>query len=99
MRYVVHAYDHTDADALSRRMAARPDHLAGTLVLREAGQYILGGALLDADGQMIGSMMLLDFETLADLAAWRATEPYIQRGVWARIEINPFRQAHTEQHG
>ena len=96
MTYVVHAYDYTDPDALGRRMAARPDHLAGTLTLREAGQYILGGALLDADGQMIGSLMVLDFETEADLLAWQAAEPYIQRGVWEKIDIKLFRQANVQ---
>ena len=96
MTYVVYAYDHTDPEALSRRMAARPDHLAGAQQLREAGQYILGGAMLNPDGQMIGSMMLLDFETEADLEAWQAREPYIQGGVWEKIDIKPFRQTHAQ---
>lgn len=95
MLYVIHAYDHTDPEALSRRMAARPDHLAGTQILRQAGQYVLGGALLNEEGQMIGSMMLLDFETEADLLAWQAVEPYILRGVWGKIDIKPFRQANV----
>ncbi len=96
MTYVIHAYDHTDPDAFSRRMAVRPDHLAGAQALRQAGQYILGGALLNADGQMIGSMMLLDFETEADLLAWQAVEPYIQGGVWEIIDIKLFRQANVQ---
>ncbi len=96
MTYVVHAYDHTDSEAMTRRMTVRPDHLAGAQALREAGQYILGGALLDADGQMIGSLMVLDFETEADLEAWQAIEPYVQRGVWATVDIKPFRQANVQ---
>ena len=93
MTYVIHAYDYTDPEAINRRMAARPDHLAGAQILREAGQYILGGAMLNPDGQMIGSVMVLDFETETDLMAWQAREPYIQRGVWETIDIKPFRQA------
>lgn len=96
MNYVVYACDHTDPEALNRRMAARTDHLAGVQLLREAGQYILGGAMLNPDGQMIGSMMLLDFETESDLLAWQAGEPYIQRGVWETIDIKPFRQANVQ---
>ncbi len=95
MLYVVHAYDHTDVDALSRRMAVRPDHLDGVRTMKEFGQFILGGALLDPDGKMIGSMMLLDFATEADLNAWQANEPYIQRGIWDKIDIKPFRQANV----
>ncbi|MBO0936569.1 hypothetical protein J2I47_08445 [Fibrella sp. HMF5335] len=93
MQYLVHAYDHTDADALSRRMAVRADHLAGAARLKAGGQFILGGALLSPDGQMIGSVMLLDFETEAQLRDWQANEPYIQRGVWDKIDIKPFREA------
>lgn len=93
MQYLVHAYDHTDPDALSRRMAVRADHLAGAARLKAGGQFILGGALLNPEGQMIGSMMLLDFETEEQLQAWQAHEPYIQHGVWDKIDIKPFRQA------
>ncbi len=93
MQYLVHAYDHTDPDALSRRMAVRADHLAGAARLKAGGQFIIGGALLSPDGQMIGSMMLLDFETKEQLQAWQAHEPYIQHGVWKKIDIKPFRQA------
>ena len=71
MQYLVHAYDYTDPDALSRRMAVRADHLAGAARLKAGGQFILGGALLSPEGQMIGSMMLFDFETEEQLQAWQ----------------------------
>ncbi|MBO0934055.1 YciI family protein [Fibrella aquatilis] len=93
MQYLVHAYDHTDSDALSRRMAVRADHLAGAARLKAGGQLILAGALLNTDNQMIGSMMLFNFETDEQLRNWQANEPYIQRGVWDKIDIKPFREA------
>ena len=93
MQYLVHAYDHTDPDALSRRMAVRADHLAGAARLKAGGQLILAGALLSPEGQMIGSMMLVNFETDEQLREWQAAEPYIQRGVWEKITIHPFREA------
>ena len=93
MLYVVHAYDGTDPDALDRRMAARPDHFAGARRLKAEGHFILGGALLDPDGRMMGSMMVLDFADETELQAWLAWEPYVQQNVWERIVIKPFRQA------
>ena len=93
MQYVVHAYDHTDADALDRRMAVRPAHIAYVHHLKAAGQFILGGALLDPDGRMIGSMLLLNMDTEEQLTAYLNTDPYIVQGIWEKIDVKPFRQA------
>ena len=93
MHYVIHAYDHTDADALDRRMAVRPAHLDYVRELKANGQFVLGGALLDPDGQMIGSMLLLDLQTDEQLAHYLNTDPYIVQGVWDKIDVKPFRQA------
>lgn len=93
MQYVVHAYDFTDEHGLARRMAVRGEHLAGARALKANGQFVLGGALLDPEGRMIGSMMLVDFATEADLHAWLAVEPYITELVWERVDIKPFRLA------
>ncbi len=93
MHYVIHAYDHTDADALDRRMAVRPAHLDYVRELKANGQFVLGGALLDPDGQMIGSMLLLNLETDEQLTNYLNTDPYIVQGVWDKIDVKPFRQA------
>lgn len=92
-QYLIHAYDGTDAQALERRMAARPLHFQGAKALKEAGQFIIGGAILNDAGQMIGSVMILEFESQAEFDHWYATEPYINQGVWQRIEVKPFRVA------
>ncbi|MGV3559317.1 YciI family protein [Larkinella arboricola] len=93
MQYVLHAYDYTDEQALNRRLAVRTQHLDGARQLKTAGHFILGGALLDAAGKMIGSMMLLDFDSEEQLNNWLQTEVYITGKVWERIDIKPFRQA------
>ncbi len=91
MKYIIHAYDHTDA--LNRRMAVRSDHIAYVGKLKEVGQFILGGALLDPDGNMIGSMLILELETEAQLQDYLKTDPYIVQGVWDKVDVKPFRQA------
>lgn len=93
MLYVVHAYDGTDPDAPARRMAVRSDHFNGARRLKAEGRFVLGGALLNPDGHMIGSMMLLDFADETELQTWLAWEPYVQHKVWKQIDIKPFRQA------
>jgi hypothetical protein len=93
VRFVLHAYDYTDAEALSRRLAVRPAHFEGVRALKAAGHFLLGGALLSPDGQMIGSMMLLDFPDEDALNAYLATEPYLIGNVWERVDVKPFQQA------
>ena len=93
MQYVVHAYDHTDADAYDRRMAVRPAHFDTVRDLKAKGQFIIGGALLDPDGKMIGSMLVVEFETEEALQQWLQHEPYLIGNVWDKVDIKPFRKA------
>jgi uncharacterized protein YciI len=95
MQYVVYAYDYTDADALDRRMAVRPAHLDYVRQLKADGRFLLGGALLNDAGEMIGSMLVLDMESEAQLAKYLQTDPYIIEGVWDKnkLTVKPFRPA------
>lgn len=92
-QWVIHAWDSTEDDALTHRLEVRPFHLEGARKLKENGNFVLGGAMLDNDGKMIGSTMIVQFETIEDRDEWIAKEPYIQQGVWQRWEIFPFRVA------
>ncbi|MFN3848665.1 MAG: YciI family protein [Spirosomataceae bacterium] len=94
-QYVIIAHDGTDENALERRMNIRPFHLDGAKKLKENGNFVVGGAMLDDNGKMIGSVMIVQFETEADLRQWEATEPYIVDGVWVKYEIKPFRVANV----
>jgi uncharacterized protein len=93
MQFLVIARDGTDEGALARRQKTRPTHLESIGPLVEAGNVLVGGAILDAAGDMIGSMLLLDFPGREDLDAWLARDPYVTAGVWQEIEIHPFRTA------
>ncbi len=93
MQYVLHAYDFTDETAPQRRQDVRPAHLEKARQLKENGNFVLGGALLSPSGQMIGSMMIVDFEQESDLDKWLATDPYVTGRVWEKIDVKPFRQA------
>ncbi len=93
MQFIIEALDHTDADALNRRMAVREQHLAGAAALRRSDNYILGGAKLDKDDKMIGSTMVLKFENEADFQAYFDQEPYVVNNVWGKINVYKFRVA------
>lgn len=93
MQYVIHAYDPTDEGALDRRMAVRPAHLDYVRDLKAKGQFLLGGALLNPDGQMIGSMLMLDMETDEQLQEYLRSDPYIVHGIWENVDVKPFRRA------
>ena len=54
---------------------------------------LVGGAILDEAGDMIGSMPLVDFPGRDDLDAWLTRDPYVTDGVWQQIEVHPFRTA------
>ena len=93
MQFLVIARDGTDAEALNRRMAARPAHFENARRMKACGQLITGGAMLDAEGRMIGSMLLAEFPDQAALEAAIAADPYVEGQVWQDIEIKPFRVA------
>jgi uncharacterized protein YciI len=93
MQFLVIARDGIDPDAPARRAAARPQHLAHIQPLVEAGTVIIGGALLDDAGAMIGSSLICEAADRAAAEALVAADPYRRAGVWQDITILPFRVA------
>lgn len=93
MQFVVIARDGSDEKALERRMKAREAHLANVAKLKEPEKMLMGGAMLDDSGKMIGSVMVFDFPDRAGLDAWLKSDPYSTGGVWKSMEVNSFRVA------
>ncbi|MDN5287854.1 MAG: hypothetical protein JWR38_4128 [Mucilaginibacter sp.] len=92
-QYLVTGYDYTDAGALQRRMNVRPHHLDNLKALKESGNYIVGGAVLNDEGNMIGSVMIMQFETEEELEAWKKNDPYITQKIWESVDIKPYKVA------
>lgn len=93
MQFVVIAYDGEDAQAQDRRSKARPAHIQGAVRMKENGSMLTGGAMLDDHGNMIGSVLVVDFPTRTELDQWLASDPYVTGDVWRRVEVRPFRVA------
>jgi uncharacterized protein YciI len=76
-------------NALAQRVAGREAHLAHLAAQGEAIR--LAGPFLDADGNMCGSMIVLDAPDLAAAQAVAAADPFATGGVFERVEVRPFR--------
>ena len=86
MQFIITAYD--GENALERRMAARSRHLEG---VKELGKHILcAGGLLDEEGKMKGSVLVVDFEDREELNAYLNKEPYILENVWEKVVVEPM---------
>ena len=83
MQYVIRAYD--GDGKLDKRMEVRPRHLEGMERVKE--HTICAGGLLDEEGKMKGSLLVMDFQNREELDEYLAHEPYVQEQVWETIEI------------
>lgn len=86
MQFLIIAYD--GEGQLNKRLEVRPRHLEG--MQRLSDHIISAGGLLDEDGKMKGSALILDFESRAELDEYLANEPYAVEKVWERIEVEPI---------
>ncbi len=75
--------------ALDARMAARADHLAYVGGFGE--QVKVAGPFLSDDGDMMGSLLIMEFTDKAAAESFVAGDPYGKAGVFASVEVVAFR--------
>lgn len=83
MQFIIKAYD--GVGMLDKRMEVRPRHLEGIERIRK--HVICAGGLLDDDGKMKGSVLIMEYENREQLDEYLANEPYVQEQVWEKIEV------------
>lgn len=76
-------------NSLELRMATREAHLAYVGGFRD--QLRLGGPMLGESGDMAGSIIFLEMDTLAQAQAFAAEDPYNKAGLFERVDITAFR--------
>ena len=92
MHFVVTAFDGADSGAGARRSGAREGHLAGAEKMHRDGRLLYAAALLDDEGGMTGSIMIVDFPSKEALEReWLDDEPYVKGNVWKEIDVRPCR--------
>jgi uncharacterized protein YciI len=86
-------------DALPRRTAARPAHLARLEALKSQGRLVLAGPFPAIDSPdpgpagFAGSLIVGEFASLAEAERWAAEDPYVAAEVYATVTVRPFRKA------
>jgi hypothetical protein len=96
MQFLLLAYDGTDPQAPQRRLRVREEHFKKIGLLKMKSEFLFGGAILDENNEMIGSMIVYDVPDRQSMDKILKDEPYITNGVWKKIEIKPFRLAKFE---
>jgi len=85
--FALHCVD--KPNALDLRMATREAHLAYVGGFRD--QLRLGGPMLDANGDMAGSLIIIETDDLAAAEAFSAADPYKLAGLFERVTISAFK--------
>lgn len=83
MQFIITAYD--GENMLDKRLAVRSRHLEN--LSRVNGKVVCAGGLLDGDGKMKGSVLIMDFESRAELDKYLDSEPYILEHVWDKVNV------------
>ena len=97
MQFVITAYD--GAGMLAKRMEVRPLHLEGMERLKE--HLIAAGGLLDDEGKLKGSVLIMEFQNREEVDEYLADEIYVKEHVWEKITVERMNvvYAHVERVG
>ncbi|NDR57622.1 YciI family protein [Aliiruegeria sabulilitoris] len=75
------------ADALDTRLKNRAAHVEH---LKSGGLVAQAGPLLNANGEMCGSLVIFDVESVAQVQEWAAADPYAKADLFESVEIIPW---------
>jgi uncharacterized protein YciI len=76
-------------DSLQIRLDNRDAHLA---YIAETGVVEMAGPLLDLDGQMCGSMIIMNVDSVAAAQTWAANDPYEKAGLFKHVRIQEWKK-------
>lgn len=84
-------------NSLPLRKGARADHLARLNQLKDQGRLLLAGPHPAVDSEdpgeagFSGSLVVAEFPSLEEAKAWAETDPYVTAGVYASVQVKPFK--------
>lgn len=85
-------------NSLEKRLSVRPAHLQRLQTLKHEGRLLLAGPHPAIDSSdpgpagFSGSLVVAEFTSLEAAQAWADSDPYIAAGVYARVNVKPFRK-------
>ena len=85
MRFALMCKDKTGH--LEVRKANREAHLT---YIKETGVVEMAGPLLDADGAMVGSLIVLECDDLTAAQSWADADPYAKAGLFDQVTVSAW---------
>ncbi len=85
-------------NSLPLRLPVREQHLARVRELVAEGRLIIAGPHPAIDSEepgeagFTGSLIVAEFDSLAAAQSWADADPYVAAGVYAEVEVKPFKQ-------
>lgn len=85
-------------NSLEKRLAARPDHLARLIALKDEGRLLVAGPHPAIDSEdpgpagFTGSLVIAEFASLVDAQAWADADPYIAAEVYDKVVVKPYKK-------
>ena len=91
MLYVVYCQDDP---AVSKQIRSEHKEAHLTYLEKHKGLIVLGGAMLDEDGETrLGSTLILNVKNRAEAEAFSGNEPFRRAGLYASVRITRMRRA------
>ncbi|PVU96344.1 hypothetical protein BB561_001236 [Smittium simulii] len=81
-QYLVKVRDFKDAECINRRLAVRPAHFVGAKEFKEKNVLVNGGAIINGEGAMCGSFLLLNLESPDKVMELIKNDVYSTSKVW-----------------
>ena len=85
-------------DSLNKRLETRADHVARLQILQNEGRLLLAGPFPAIDSSdpgpagFTGSLIVAEFDSLSCAQTWANSDPYLAAGVYASVNVKPFRK-------
>ena len=88
MRFAIITKDKDDA--IQTRLNTRPDHIA---YLQDTGVVEMAGPFLNEDGQMHGSLIIIDVADYDAARHWAENDPYAKADLFEKVRIEAWNKA------
>ncbi len=85
-------------NSLELRMKTRPAHIERLKKLNEEERVLLVGPHPAIDSEdpgkagFTGSLIVAQFDSLADAQTWADADPYLKAGVYQKVTVKPFKK-------
>lgn len=96
MFYLIYSED--VENSLEKRLAVREQHLARLTDLQDQGRLLVAGPCPAIDSNdpgaagFTGSLIIAEFDNLAQAQAWADVDPYIAAGVYKKVTVKPYKK-------